>query len=149
MQKGIDSIGVTVVYFCHDGKGKFVMAKRSNQARDEQGKWDIGGGAIELHDTVEDTLRKEILEEYCTEVLSFEFLGYRDVHREKNGEKNHWIALDFKVLVDSKTVINNEPQKFDDIGWFTLSSLGKVTGMSDEQLHSQLPEFLRKYKAKL
>ena len=33
MQKGVDFVGISVVYFCHDGKGKFVMAKRSEQAR--------------------------------------------------------------------------------------------------------------------
>lgn len=42
--KGVDYIGVCVVYFCHDGKGEFVMAKRSSNARDEHGRWDIGGG---------------------------------------------------------------------------------------------------------
>ena len=44
MQKGIDFIGITTVFFCHDGKGKFLMAKRSKNARDEHGRWDIGGG---------------------------------------------------------------------------------------------------------
>jgi len=34
----------------------------------------------------------EIKEEYCTDVLGFDFLGYRDVHREHNGKKTHWIA---------------------------------------------------------
>ena len=60
MDKGVDFIGVSVVYFCHDAKGNFVMHKRSSQARDEHGRWDIGAGAMELQDTVEETLKKEI-----------------------------------------------------------------------------------------
>ena len=142
MIPGIDYVGVTTVYFCHDGKGNFVMAKRSNQARDEHGRWEIGGGALEHEITVEDNLKKEIAEEYGTGVLSFEFLGFRDVHREHEGAKTHWIGLEFKVLVDPHKVKNNEPHKFDEIGWFTLNTI-------PDFVHSQFPEFLEKYKDKL
>lgn len=43
MIKGVDYTGVCIIYFCHDAKGNFIMAKRSPQARDERGRWDIGG----------------------------------------------------------------------------------------------------------
>ena len=142
MQKGVDYIGVTTVYFCHDGAGNFVMARRSHNARDEQGRWDIGGGGLEYGMKVEDSLRKEIKEEYCADVLDFEFLGYRDVHREHNGVKTHWIALDFKVLVARDQVVIGEPHKFDVIGWFTLETI-------PEDSHSQFPEFLRLHRHKL
>ncbi len=142
MQKGIDFIGNAVVYFCHDGKGNILLAKRSGNARDEQGRWDIGGGGVELNDTVENTLKKEIKEEYCTDILNSEFLGYRDVHREHSSKETHWIVLDFKVLVDRKKVKNGEPHKFDAVEWFTLKNL-------PQPLHSQLPNFLEKYKDKL
>lgn len=58
MKRGIDYIGNSVVYFCHDGKGNFVMAKRSANARDEHGKWDIGGGGLEFGEKVEDEFEK-------------------------------------------------------------------------------------------
>ncbi len=142
MQKGIDYIGTAVVYFCHDGEGNFLMNKRSQNCRDEQGTWDPGGGGVELHDTVENTLRKEIMEEYCTEVIDFEFLGFRDVHRENDGKKTHWIALDFKVLVNKNMAKNGEPHKFDEVRWFRLENL-------PEPQHSQFPTFLENYKNKL
>lgn len=123
MQKGIDYIGNSVVYFCHDGKGRVLLAKRSENTRDEQGRWDIGGGGIEFGDTAENTLRKEIKEEYYTDVLNYKFLGYRDVHREHNGNKTHWITLDFKVLVDRKKAKIGGPHKFDALEWFTLNNL--------------------------
>lgn len=144
MQKGVDCVGVSIVYFCHDGQGKFVMGKRNTNTRDEMGKWDIGGGGLEFEDSVEQTLRKEIKEEYGTEVLQFEFLSYRDVFRKHNGTPTHWIALDFKVLVDKSEVKNNEPYKFDEVKWFTFDNLPEP-----EELHSQLPTFLEKYKGKL
>lgn len=142
MQKGIDYIGVTVVYFCHDGKGNILLSKRGKNSRDEQGTWDPGGGGVEFGDTVENTLRKEIAEEYCTNVLDYEFLGYRDIQRKHNGKETHWIAIEFKVLVDREKVKNGEPHKFDAVEWFTLKNL-------PSPLHSQFPNFLEKYKDKL
>lgn len=142
MKKGEDYIGVTVVYFCHDGKGSFVMARRSKNARDENGRWDIGAGGMEFGDSIEATLKKEIMEEYRTEVVAYEFLGFRDVHREHLGKPTHWIALDFKVLVEPQKVKIGEPHKFDEIKWFRL-------GEVPDNLHSQLPHFLNKYAKNL
>lgn len=142
MKKGLDYTGVTIVYLCHDGKGNILLNKRSINCRDEHGTWDPGGGGLEFGDTVEDTLKKEIHEEYCTEVLGYEFLGYRDVHREHEGKKTHWIALDFKVLIDRNKVKNGEPHKFDFVEWFDLDKL-------PSPLHSQFPYFLTKYNDKI
>ena len=76
------------MYLCHDGKGNVLLNKRSTNCRDEHGAWDCGGGGLEFDDTVENTLKKEIAEEYCTDVLSYNFLGYRDVHRELKWKEN-------------------------------------------------------------
>lgn len=99
-------------------------------------------GGLEFGDTVEATLKKEIREEYCTDVLAYEFFGFRDLHRVHDLKKTHWIALDFKALVDRVKVKNGEPQKFDEIGWFRLDKL-------PEKIHSQLPKFLKLYRHKL
>ena len=106
MQKGEDYIEVSVVYFCHDGKENVLLAQRSKNARDEQGRWDIGGGGVELGEAIIDTLKKEIKEEYSTDIINQEFLGYRDVFRKNNDKKTHWVTLDFKVLVDKEKVMS-------------------------------------------
>ena len=142
MIKGLDYTGVAVVYFCHDNRGNFVMAKRSKNARDEHGRWDIGGGGLEFGQKVLAAVRQEIKEEYEAEAKKLEFLGYRDVHRKLGRRQTHWLALDFKVLVDPKEVKNGEPHKFDEVKWFTLARLPK-------NIHSQLPNFFKLYKDKL
>jgi ADP-ribose pyrophosphatase YjhB (NUDIX family) len=142
MKKGIDFTGISVTFACHDGAGNFLLAKRSAQTRDEQGTWDLGGGGLELGDLIEDTLRKEVKEEYCADILDFEQLGMREVHREKDGVKSHWIAFDFKVLLDPAQVQNGEPHKIDELGWFSLHNL-------PSPLHSQLPFYFEKYTTKL
>lgn len=142
MQKGLDYPGVAVVYLCHDGQGHILLNKRSQHCRDEHGTWDPGGGGLEFGATVIETLHREIKEEYGTSVLEAEFLDFRDVHRQHSSCPTHWIALDFKVLVDRAAVINGEPDKFEAVGWFTLDAL-------PTPLHSQFPEFLTKYAAML
>jgi len=141
-KKGVDFTGITIVFMCHDGKGNVLMGKRSQQCRDEQGRWDIGGGSLEFGHKVVDTLKREIKEEYCTDLIDYEFLGYRDVHRDNNGQQTHWIGLDFKVHVDRTKVQIGEPHKIDEIGWFPLD---KLPG----NCHSQFPRFLEKHKDKL
>ncbi len=88
------------------------------------------------------TQLREIEEEYCTDVLEFEFLGFRDVHRVHHGKKTHWVTLDFKVLINPKLVKNGEPHKFTKVAFFQLDKLPPA-------LHSQLPNFLNLYKEKL
>lgn len=54
MKKGIDYIGVTVSFYCHDGAGNFVLHKRNHNCRDEHGCWDFGGGGLKHGETLED-----------------------------------------------------------------------------------------------
>lgn len=129
MQKGIDYIGVTVSYMCHDGNGNYVMNKRSTNCRDEHGTWDFGGGGVDFGDTIEKTLHKEIKEEYGADVLSSSFINYFNLFREDKEFKTHWISLVFLVQVDPKQVINGEPHKFEEIQWVTLDNI-------PEPLHS-------------
>ena len=142
MIRGLDFTGISVVFFCHDGSGKILMNKRSVKCRDEQGKWDIGGGALKFGESAIDAVKREIKEEYCADVLECEFLGYRDVHRTVDGKKSHWLALDFKVRIQVSTIKNGDPQKIDEIAWFSPDAL-------PSPLHSQLGTFLDNHKSKL
>src|SRR5882762_8112984 len=93
LRRGIDHIGVSAVAVVHDGAGKILLQKRGQKARDEQGRWDLTGGAIEFGETVEETIEREIKEELCTTPLDMEFLTAYDAHREHEGAKTHWVAI--------------------------------------------------------
>ncbi|MFZ1720899.1 MAG: NUDIX domain-containing protein [Microgenomates group bacterium] len=142
MTKGINYIGVSVSFFCHDGKGNYLFNKRSKNCRDEHGRWDPGGGGVEFGERVEDVLKKEIKEEYCADILEKEFLGFRDVHRTLDGQPTHWVTLDYKILVDRAQVRNGEPHKFEELGWFRLDAL-------PEPMHSQYGLALEQYGDRL
>mgnify|MGYP001616875105 CR=1 FL=1 len=142
MQKGVDYIGISVGYICHDGKGNYLMNKRGVNCRDEHGAWDFGGGSLEIGETVEACLKKEIKEEYGVDPIDYKLLGYIDVFRNLNGKNTHWISIPFSVLVDPLKVVNGEPHKFDEIGWFKLDKL-------PYPLHTVVPIVLEKFKSKL
>ncbi|MEN9561000.1 MAG: hypothetical protein RIQ56_273 [Candidatus Parcubacteria bacterium] len=142
MKFGVDFVGVAVVFYCHDGEGNVFLSKRGGKSKNELGRWDIGGGKLEFGERAEDAVVREIKEEYLTDVVEQEFLGYRDVFVEYEGKGNHWIALDFKVRVERDKAGNGEPHKFDEVGWFAESSF-------PAPLHSQLPAFLSKYANRL
>lgn len=145
MQKGFDYTAISVAYMCHDGKGNFLLNKRSKNCRDEHGTWDFGGGGLDFGDSVENTLMKELLEEYCIESLSLEFLGYMDMFREINGVKTHWICLQFIVEVDRNKVKNGEPHKFDELGWFRLDNLPSPAHSSQKIIFEKFKDKLERF----
>jgi ADP-ribose pyrophosphatase YjhB (NUDIX family) len=142
MKKGIDFTGICVIFLCHDGEGNFAMAKRSQKCRDEQGTWDVGAGGVKFGEKVEDTVKREVLEEYGATALEQEFLGFRDVHRTHNNNKTHWIALEYLVLVNKAEVKNGEPDMLDEVGWFTIDTL-------PSPLHSQVMLDFKVFKKRL
>ncbi len=141
MKKGVDYIGVNCTFWCHDGKGNVLLHKRSKNSRDEQGRWDPGARSIEFGETFEDTVRREVMEEYGTEPLKIEYVTSRNVLREHDGVRTYWIKNVHWVLIDPATVRIAEPEKIDEIGWFTFDTL-------PTPLHSQVGDavaILRKY----
>jgi len=130
LRRGIDHIGVSACSIIHDGKGRILLMKRGPKARDERGNWDICGGAIEFGESIDESIRREVKEELCTDPLDVEFLTAYDAHREHEGDKTHWVALVHAVKVDPKKVTIGEPHKIAEIGWFTSQNL-------PSPLHSQ------------
>lgn len=129
-KRGIDHIGVSAVALVHDGKGNLLLQQRGEQARDERGRWDLCGGAVEFGETIEQTITNELMEELCVDPLEMEFLTTYDAHRLQNGVNTHWIAIVYAVAVDPAKVKIGEPHKISQLGWFTSKNL-------PEPLHSQ------------
>ncbi len=122
-RRGIDHIGVGVCSVVHDGKGRILLMKRGPKARDEQGRWDICGGAIEFGESIDEAIRRELQEELCAEPLEIDFLAAYDAHRTHNKRATHWVQLLHAVRVDPKKVTIGEPHKIAEIAWFTAGSL--------------------------
>lgn len=139
MKIGVDYIGNTTAFYCHDGQGNFVLHKRSRNCRDEQGVWDNGGGKLEYGLTLEENVLKELKEELGCEGVIQEQLPSYTLLRKNNNKHTHWVATPFIILVHPKEVKNNDREKIAEIGWFKLSSL-------PYPLHTGLQYVLKKYK---
>lgn len=143
MIRGIDHIAITAVTLCHDGRGNYLLGQRSEQCRDEHNRWDlIGSGGVEFGEKIEDALRREVQEEVGADVKRIEYLGFREVLRKQQGRLVHWIAFDYKVEVDREKVINAEPEKCLELGWFKIDEF-------PEPMHSQWQKFLEQHKDKI
>ncbi len=60
LKPGVDYIGVTTSFYCNDGKGNFLLHKRSKNTRDENGRWDPGGGQLEFGEKPEKGVLREV-----------------------------------------------------------------------------------------
>jgi 8-oxo-dGTP pyrophosphatase MutT (NUDIX family) len=139
MKAGIDYIGITTPFYCNDGKGNFLFNKRSKLCRDEHGTWEMGGGQVEFGETPEQSVLREVYEEYnCKGKIQMQLHPY-SIFRIHGGIKTHWLALPFFILINPLQVKNNDPKKIEELGWFRLDNL-------PSPLHSALPQAFKLYR---
>ena len=124
MVRGIDYIGVGVGAIIFDQKGRIFLAKRGVKSRNEAGKWECPGGALEFGDSFEKTLKREMKEEYGIEIEVKEFLDV--CNHIIPEEKQHWVSPSFlcRVRLGEPRIL--EPQKCSVIGWFTIDEIVKM-----------------------
>lgn len=122
--KGVDYVGVGVGCIITDGKGKYLLAKRGPKAKNERGKWEFPGGSIEFGDTMKDTIIREMKEELGVTVELLEHLPPVD-HIIPN-DHQHWVTSAFTAKIVSGEPRIMEPEKCEEIGWFSLSEIDKL-----------------------
>jgi 8-oxo-dGTP diphosphatase len=124
MKIGIDYIGVGVGAVIFGHTGKIFLAKRGKEVRNESGKWEFPGGAVEFNETIESALVREVREEYGFEISVLELLDVVDHIIPE--EKQHWISPTFICAVKSGKPMIREPHKCEEIGWFELDQISEV-----------------------
>lgn len=124
MKKGIDYIGVGSGAIIINREGKFFLAKRGNDCRNEIGKWDFPGGSIEFGERVEDGIVREIKEEHDFDIEVMELLEV--CNHIIPEEKQHWVSPTFLCRVKNGEPKICEPDKCDEIGWFSLGEIEKL-----------------------
>lgn len=71
--------------------------------------WHIPGGHVELGETSEDALKREIMEETGLEIDNIEFIGWQDaVYPKFFHKKRHFLFLDFCARVSGGQIRNSE-----------------------------------------
>lgn len=82
----------------------FLM--RSHKWRD---RFVIPGGHIELGETMEEALRREIKEETGLDIYDLRFIAFQEfIYDETFWKKRHFIFFDYACRTDSREVVLNE-----------------------------------------
>lgn len=123
LKPGIDYTAISISFYCHSDDGLFVLHKRSDKCRDEQGVWDFGGGKLEFGEDPTEGVLREVLEEYGVKGEIIEQLPAHSIVRDHQGTKTHWLTIPFLIKVDISKIINGDPEKIAEIEFFDLDNL--------------------------
>lgn len=119
-------------------EGKVLLIKSHKWGN----KYVIPGGHIELGETIEEALRREIKEETGLDARDFEFICIQEfIFDDAFWKKKHFIFLDFACKTDSKhVVLNHEGQ---DYVWVSLKEALKLP--IEPYTRHLIEEYLKKH----
>ena len=137
MKPGVDFIGVSVGAVVFNNNDEVFLSKRSQNCKNERGCWEFPGGSVEFGDTMKDTIIREMQEELGVTIEVAEHLSPIDHIIPEEGQ--HWVTSTFIAKIIDGTPKIMEPEKCEEIGWFTLDEIKDIpisiaTRISYEQL---------------
>ncbi|MFA5413182.1 MAG: NUDIX hydrolase [Patescibacteria group bacterium] len=103
--------------FCNDGKILF--------AKDRKGRWELPGGKVEFNETIEETLKRE-----CVEELGFKNIQIGDIvnawtfSSTVNDIDYHFIVLVYECNTDETMV--NPSDEHEEHAWVMLTEIDKL-----------------------
>jgi mutator protein MutT len=113
-------IGVGAVIICN---GKILLEKRKNEPG--KGKWSVPGGLVELGESVEQTVIREVKEETGLEVEKPEHIDVVDnIIRDESGRvKYHFVIIDYFMKLKGGTL--KAASDAEELKWVPLSDVEK------------------------
>jgi mutator protein MutT len=101
---------------------EILLVKRG--AEPGLGKWSVPGGSIEIGETLEEALKREVLEETGLEIVVGKLAGVCDLIVKREGEiRFHYILIDYFAAVES-----GEPVAATDVSecrWVSLDEISR------------------------
>ena len=141
MKKGVDFIGVGTGAIIFNDEGKVLVAQRGPKARNETGKWDFPGGAVEFGETCEKAVIRELKEEFEINIKVIELLEV--VNHILKVEEQHWVSPSFIARHIGGVPRITEPEKCIGFKWMKISEINpeELTNVS----RSNYQKFIEKY----
>lgn len=122
MKAGVDYIGVSIGAVIINHNSEILLLKRSQNAKNEKGKWEAPGGAVDFWEKRDDAVKREMKEELGVDIEIIDILQVVDEILPK--DKQHWVGTSYLVRIKgNKKPSIMEPEKHDSIGWFSLNNL--------------------------
>lgn len=121
MKPGKDYIGVGLGAIILNEKGEVLLMKRGKKCKNEIGAWALIGGALDFGETLRDGIVREVKEETgLTVEVTKQFPAHDHILPDEN---QHWVGNVFVTRLISGTPKITEPEKCEEIGWFSLTNL--------------------------
>jgi len=137
---GHQFVGVGVGAIIMNAQGQVFLAKRGQEASNDQELWACPGGEVEFGETMTMAIKRELLEEFdmviepLCQIAAFDHLLH--------GGEEHWISVAFIALHISGEPCIKEPGKCSDFGWFSLDGLPtSLAALSKEHLRTYQRKF--------
>ncbi len=119
MMQGRDYIGVGCGAFIVNENNKVLLQLRNKAP--EKGYWCILGGRVELFEKIEDTVKREVMEETGVEIEIIDLLGI--CNHIVESENVHWMSPSFLCKIIKGVPEIKEPTNHLDLKWFKLNNL--------------------------
>ncbi|MEM1564298.1 MAG: NUDIX hydrolase [Candidatus Bathyarchaeia archaeon] len=131
-------VGVGAIIICD---GKILLEKRRGEPA--KGKWSVPGGLVELGETAEEAVVREVKEETGLDVADPELIDVVDnIVRDENGEvKYHFVIIDYFVKLKGGEM--RAADDAEELRWVPLGEAEKY------DLTKTLRAFLQRNKEKL
>jgi len=133
-------VGVGAIIVCH---GRILLEKRKNDPG--KGKWSIPGGIVELGESLEQTVIREVKEETGLVVDKPELIDVvAQVSMDERGKiKYHFVIIDFSTVLHTSPESIRASSDALQLRWVPLDQV------EDYDLTKTFKEFFRKNKDKL
>ncbi len=141
MKPGVDYIGVGCGALIINNKNETLLLKRGAKSRNQAGFWSKPGGTVEFGEKIEDAIIREIKEEFGVEIELIKFLGFTNHIIEE--ERQHWLSISYLARIIKGEPRNMEPEKHDEIGWFSFDNLPEKLTQTTSEL---IEEYLKAHK---
>lgn len=132
----IPSVGALILY-----DERILIVKRASPP--SIGKWSIPGGVIEIGETAEEAVRREVREEVGIDIQDVELLDiYDSITRDENGRvRYHYLIVEYLARPSSLEIKHSEEVL--EYRWVTLEEITRL------DVTPSLRELLKKHKEKI
>lgn len=123
----------------YDKNEKFILMHRSNNVRSARNVWSIPTGLHDIGETIDQTIKRELIEECGLNALRHTLLGqYENIAGDSDSVKQyHWVLSVYAVEVaDVTKMVNVEPEKHDILKFLQITAMLEGTFLDEHKFHA-------------
>jgi 8-oxo-dGTP pyrophosphatase MutT (NUDIX family) len=100
--------------------GKLLLGLRGPKARDQHYKWELLGGLVEFGESLEEAIKREVMEETGLEVVPGKIIG-NNARQSPDGSEQ-WVGITFECVWKAGEPRRTEYDRVLEFEWHDLES---------------------------